>query len=273
MSVRRSVVRACLIVACNGVIGTASAGGPDYPVAVTPGIYVGIGGSLNLEYLSVNTAANYLDANSNPVETTANLKNKQIDGAPIAQVGYWGKIGEESLWGMVTEYKYLNYTLGNINGVNTIAFPNLSSLPGYGDLSVNISNEFMLLLYFGATYRSGFFYVGVGPVLFTLRDSIRNYNQISEGTNFVGMAGDETLWGGAAQVGYNYFFRPTWFLGVNYTYTISGSFTLQNNRSNWDYWYYDGDAAAITATNMHLTRQYNFTAQEFMCTLNKIFAV
>lgn len=260
----------------------ALAGGPDYPQQVTPGVYMGVGGTLNLEYMSVNTASSFFDTTTGAqIATTANIKDKQIDGAPMAQLGYWGMLGQRSLWGIVGEYKYLNYTFNTINGTNPIAFPNLASLPGYGDLSVNLQHEFMLLMYLGATYRSGYFYVGLGPVLFTLRDSIRNYVSLDQGNNFQGTNNSDTIWGGAAQLGYNYYFDPTWFIGFNYTYTVTGNYALNNNTKNWQYYYYAAQTDAqgttyvadIANADVNFNRNYSFTVQEFMFSLNKVFAV
>ncbi len=242
----------------SGAVATAFAGGPDMPSMVTPGIYLGLGGSWNTVDMSVNGSIYEIPTSGpqTPIETGHNLKDSQSRLAPMAQLGYWGMIDDTWLWGLVGEYKYLNYNLNTINGAGTV-FTEI-----YPYLAVNLQHEFMMLLYFGATFDKGYLYLGFGPVLYTLRDSAREYSTST--ASFIGFGGSDTIWGGAAQLGYNYYFNPTWFLGFNYTYTVSGNYSLSNNVAS---------VSASTTTNYAFNRDYGFTVQEVMFSINKVFEV
>lgn len=246
----------------SGAVATAFAGGPDMPSMVTPGIYLGLGGSWNTVDMSVNTAVNdVVGTTLTPVAASHNLKDSQSRLAPMAQLGYWGMIDDTWLWGLVGEYKYLNYNLNTINGAGSVV--GLDS----DFLAVNLQHEFMMLLYFGATFDKGYLYLGFGPVLYTLRDSGRIYETSAPHATTTTFAGSDTIWGGAAQLGYNYYFNPTWFLGFNYTYTVSGNYALNNNVV------VPAASTADTATTTAYNRDYGFTVQEVMFSINKVFEV
>lgn len=251
----------------SGAVMTAFAGGPDMPSMVTPGIYLGLGGSWNTVDMSLNTSTYELvEGVHNHLISPYNLKDSQSRLAPMAQLGYWGMVDDTWLWGLVAEYKYLNYNLNTINGRDFGYAPTTGD--NSADLAVNLQHEFMMLLYFGATFDKGYLYLGLGPVLFTLRDSVREYEAPNAGT-FQGFGSSDTIWGGAAQLGYNYYFNPTWFLGFNYTYTVTGDYALSNHVNHW----VTVAESTTTTSDFHSDRTYGFTVQEVMFSINKVFEV
>lgn len=267
MAMKKLLSQATVSLLVSGAVMTAFAGGPDMPSMVTPGVYMGLGGSWNTVDMSVNNSVLSGDA-LDTQSSVANLKDSQSRLAPMAQLGYWGMIDDMWLWGIVGEYKYLNYNLNTINGSPELSFPTGTAGDYYGSLAVNLQHEFMLLLYFGATYDKGYLYLGFGPVLYTLRDSVRQYNETLGNGTFASLGSSDTIWGGAAQLGYNYYFNPTWFLGFNYTYTVSGNYQLSNNNAEW----YPSSTATATE-NVQINRDYGFTVQEVMFSINKVFEV
>jgi hypothetical protein len=270
MAMKKLLSQATVSLLVSGAVMTAFAGGPDMPSMVTPGVYMGLGGSWNTVDMSVNTGINVAGESGvyDSAVSVGNLKDSQSRLAPMAQLGYWGMIDDMWLWGLVGEYKYLNYNLNTINGSSAFVFPTGSAENSYGNLAVNLQHEFMLLLYFGATYDKGYLYLGFGPVLFTLRDSVRQYNETLGNGTFASFGSSDTIWGGAAQLGYNYYFNPTWFLGFNYTYTVSGNYSLSNNATEWY-----ASPTATSTENLQFNRDYGFTVQEVMFSINKVFEV
>ena len=266
MAMKKLLSQATVSLLVSGAVMTAFAGGPDMPSMVTPGVYMGLGGSWNTVDMSVNTSV-LTGAELDTQSSVGNLKDSQSRLAPMAQLGYWGMIDDMWLWGIVGEYKYLNYNLNTINGIPEVAFPTASAGDSYGRLAVNLQHEFMLLLYFGATYDKGYLYLGFGPVLYTLRDSVRQYNDTLGAGTFASLGSSDTIWGGAAQLGYNYYFNPTWFLGFNYTYTVSGNYQLSNNNAEWY------TTTGTSSENVQINRDYGFTVQEVMFSINKVFEV
>jgi hypothetical protein len=259
MAMKKLLSQATVSLLVSGAVMTAFAGGPDMPSMVTPGVYMGLGGSWNTVDMTVNTTFNSTVEGTTNSYVLSNIKDSQSRLAPMAQLGYWGMIDDMWLWGLVGEYKYLNYNLNTINGTASVLNPGLASDVYSDALAVNLQHEFMLLLYFGATFDKGYLYLGFGPVLFTLRDSVRDYS--AEGT-FVSTGSSDTIWGGAAQLGYNYYFNPTWFLGFNYTYTVTGNYQLS-----------DSFTPGTDALEFGLNRDYGFTVQEVMFSINKVFEV
>jgi len=277
MTMKKLLSQVSVSLLVSGAVMTAFAGGPDMPTMVTPGLYMGLGGSWNTVDMTVDTNIQQVapDALATARQlSVANTKDSQSRLAPMGQLGYWGMIDDTWLWGLVGEYKYLNYNMNTASGNQGVVFPTTVSADtdAFGNLSVNLQHEFMILLYFGATYDKGYFYLGLGPVLFTLNDSVRHY--FGGGTTFVGapatfqsVSGSEVIWGGAAQLGYNYYFNPTWFLGFNYTYTVTGDYSLNNVGTAW----HNPGSSASADRDLSFNRSYSFTVQEVMFSINKVF--
>jgi len=80
----------------------------------------------------------------------------------------------------------------------------------------------------GRSCGKSFVYIGAGPALF------RTQNRINSATPYADIrhersapasfSSSQWVWGGARQVGVDYFLRPTWFLDVNYTLAMSASY-------------------------------------------------
>lgn len=136
-----------------------------------------------------------------------------------------------------------------------------------------------------------------------------NFQSVIKTPIFLATSGPQskstTIWGGAFQVGYNYYFLPTWFLNVNYTYTLTGTykFTVQaaNPTVTWfnnpiptaSQWATATASYSLTNGNYYLTsilntpsfnagnvfsfnnlsvsRKIQLQAQEFMFSINKVF--
>ncbi|OGO93995.1 MAG: hypothetical protein A3F10_00845 [Coxiella sp. RIFCSPHIGHO2_12_FULL_42_15] len=289
---KKLIAQAAVSLLVSGAVATAFAGGPDVPAPmVTPGLYLGLGGSWNTVDESTGTIIS-ASANNATAAATGNLGGTtgrtawdQYDAsqnrlAPMAQLGYWAPIDNEWLWGIVAQWKYLGYKTQNENTSrgqfldNATANPVIfATAPANVSSQTRVNNEVLLLVYFGAQYDKGYFYLGLGPALFTAYNAVYA-NGITTGLPPAGpntfspsVSTYETMWGGAAQLGYNYYFKPTWFLGFNYTYALSGTY---NFGSSADQAAFESGTAANLAT-LNFSRNVQITIQEVMFSINKVF--
>lgn len=240
------------------------------------GIYAGVGGSGSTidesfnSKLSIPTASAYDSYSASRTRLT-----------PLVQVGYWMPLSRGWLWGAVSQWKYLGYNTPNVNTSRGQYLPNASfSSQNFFGSMVNrdfssltrVNNEFLLLLYGGMQVNRGFAYLGLGPSAFTGCNRIYNSSvHIPNGTGntliSTSVTSCKTLWGGAIQAGYNYYFDPTWFLNFNYTYVQSGWFTFKNSINTALY----NGANTPSGPTLTLNRQVRLSTQEIMVSINKVF--
>jgi hypothetical protein len=123
--------------------------------------------------------------------------------------------GSSNLWGV----KFLSNYLG------LSAQDRLISNQSYKLASSNIDHELGVLAYIGRSFANGHVYLGGGPSLFGNKSNVYNAfgSEANQGTNdFFNPANSKLIWGGAAQLGMSYYFDPSWYLDLNYTYAITG---------------------------------------------------
>lgn len=265
---------ACLLL--NAIAVTAFAHSQEM---IKHGIYAGLGGSWNTIDETFNSTFLTSSHNSAWDHYAVNLNRL----APMVQVGYWAPICNPWLWGVEAQWKYLGYKTPNVNTSRGQYIQNasFSSINIFGDKVIRdftsqtkIDNEVLLLLYFGMQLQNGYAYLGLGPTLFTATNNIyvsSVHTAMDGGDNLSSNSvnSSKTMWGGAAQVGYNYYFASTCFLNLNYTYSKSGTYHF-NNTVN---------AATLNAagvpgpTTVNLNRKINFGIQEVMFSINKVFEI
>jgi len=300
---KKIVSKAALGLLVGGAVLSAFAGGPDVPPApmVTPGFYIGAGGSWNTidaeNTFSVNEtwkvavpAAGY---NVGDVVTGSSkvhyLHRNRL--APMFQAGYWAPIDSDWLWGLQANYKYLDHVdvvgLDQLGNVATVLAGTLSVVAGnstYRNMTAKfkLTHELLLLAYLGMQFNKGYVYLGAGPAAFWVTDSLSMHGIIGSGnangaaTGVISNTGEhkETLWGGAAQIGWNYYFKPTWFLGLSYTYAVSAkkSFTLFDGKAGDYNQNFDQIEDIKNKVNIKINADKCVTVQEVMFSLNKVFA-
>lgn len=277
------VSKAALGLLVGGAVLSAFAGGPDVPPApmVTPGLYIGLGGSWNT--VDVQNVVDGVETNIPGSPGVALSYHDHVDQqlnrlAPMGQIGYWSPIDSEWLWGLQANYKFINarfedYSLPNAGAV-------WSADPTNGAyLKTRLTHELFLMAYFGMQFNKGYFYLGGGPVMFRIAHKLGDPSTSvsnAAGTRFhlseTVFTNTDTVWGGGAQIGYNYYFKPDWFLGFSYTYVVTGDndilgFTTKNTNLS-------GLAAGLGGSADDTVRTNNSTTvQEVMFSINKVFAV
>lgn len=261
------------------------------------GFFVGVGASYN----SVNLTQKSWGKGVSNIQTTTANSNGVAEGTgapfhnmnnvlgPTFQAGYFKHItGTPNLWGIKFLYQYLDSTATNANlfipqiGQTTSAITGITS-PLYGYVNAEsvqptVKQDVALLLFAGHTIGKTSFYFGIGPALVNLNS--KNYYSIGY-ANFEGATVNVTglvsysspafwAWGGTAQLGATYFFTPSLFVDLSYTYTMTGNNTTKHqqafsNTSNL------GGTVYTTSGTLYTKDTLSVKSQAFMLTLNKVF--
>lgn len=291
---KKIIMQATVGLLVSGVITSAMAGGPEVAPAplVTPGLYFGAGAAFNdfatkRSYTLSETNSSFSPATRQNSLDVINLKNYKF--APEVQAGFWMPISTSWLLGLQASYKYLNFTTSTENPAQLLAASQLSNtLAGGLTSGINtyvlssFNNELLLLAYLGRQLHQGFAYAGAGAAMWSVHDFIGPVTPSGFAGGGIFGAQDwliayhkqtGTIWGGAFQVGYNYYLLPTWFLGFSYTFAMSGTLNLADPSTT---------EAAFTgfpvyATNAGYavsdTRKIQITTHELTATLSKVFAM
>ena len=164
--------------------------------------------------------------------------------APSFQGGYFQRFGASDwLWGAKLTYNYLGSTSTNTNSIipqfgSYTTIMNPTPVPFSGPAYVHaaktsLTQEFDFVPFLGRAIGQSYVYAGVGPTLSQTRSQLNGL----VGFAFVdggivdqsGVPQDfsKSSWlvGDAATIGATYFFTPTWFVDLNYTYAFTQGHT------------------------------------------------
>lgn len=263
------------------------------------GFFVGLGGSENSVSVDQNLYAsgvsnvylgNDLVAYGEAGGPATPFSQTESTFAPDGQLGYFQHFANSNwLWGMSFSYKYLGVTSEDDSVVvpQGGSFTNTGSAPAdttftgnvvIGSAQMSVNHEFTLLPFIGHSFHNGFVYFGAGPALFGTRSDIYNTTGYADinGThaNITGAAtnfgSSKWMFGGAAEVGMDYYFDPTWFLDFNYTFAITG----------WHTTYYSAPFASSTTSGgetyddtgtLYANTSQRVIAQAVTVSINKVF--
>lgn len=198
--------------------------------------------------------------------------------APVVQLGHQFAFCNDWAVGILAQWKYLNYKTPNENSSRGQILPNatFSSINIFGGdvhrdftSKTRLKNEVMLLGYFGKQVGDGYAYLGLGPILFTASNSVyvtsvHTPNGVGDHLISTSVTSHKVMWGGAAQVGYQYCLNENFFLNASYTYSQTASYRFKNTVN----------AAILNGadepgpTTLFLSRSLKFSAQEFMLSMN-----
>lgn len=201
--------------------------------------------------------------------------------APAIQLGYRFPFCNDWRAGLLAQWKYLNYKTPNVNSSRGQILPNasFSSINIFGpkierDFTsiTHLNNEVMLLGYLRKQILSGHAYLGLGPVFFTASNTlyvtaVHTPNGVGDHLLSTSVTRHKTLWGGAAQAGYQYCLSPYSFINISYTYLETGRHHFNNSANTAIL----NGASIPGATTLFLNRTIKFSAQEFILSLNLLF--
>lgn len=158
--------------------------------------------------------------------------------APSAQLGYFSRFNKSKwLWGAKYTYSYVNST-STSSEIHIPQYGSVGKTTFTGDAVVqsfeySVFSQMTLTPYFGISTKKAFFYLGGGPSLTQTEEKINNvvgYAFIGEkevnisGAPISFSAEDWTI-GYALTAGGTYFFNPSWFLDLSYTFCRTGTQT------------------------------------------------
>jgi outer membrane protein W len=201
--------------------------------------------------------------------------------APVIQLGHRFCLCDDWIIGILAQWKYLNYKTPNVNSSRGQILPNatFSSINIFGPdvkrdftSKTRLNNEVMLLGYLGKEVMKGYAYLGLGPAFFTASNSVyvssvHVPNGVGDHLISTSVTRHKTIWGGAAQAGYQYCLNPCSFINISYTYLQSGRYRFNNS----------ANAAILNGANnpgpttLFLKRALQFSVQEFTCSMNLVF--
>jgi len=199
--------------------------------------------------------------------------------APVVQLGHQFLLCNDWVIGILAQWKYLDYHTPNVNSSRGQILPNatFSSINIFGpnvmrDFTsiTRLNNEVMLLGCLGKQIMEGYAYLGLGPVFFTASNRIYVTSVHTGGGNHLvstSVKSHKTVWGGAAQAGYQYCLNSNYFINISYTYLQTGSSHFNNSVN----------AAILNgadnpgATTLFLSRAIKFSVQEFTFSMNLAF--
>ncbi len=167
------------------------------------GLFVGVGGG----YTSMN-------ANSSSVSVTGGTFNSfeaSTDGlAPFGQIGYWGHLDDNWMWGVKGFYKYTNAS-ANYN----LAIDNVDTV---------VSQEAGALVMAGMHWNKTLAYVGVGPVWMPVQSRINDF--LTNNGNPTAYNSQVGAWGAVLGLGVRYDINPNWFTDAEYSYAFTSNKTF-----------------------------------------------
>lgn len=201
--------------------------------------------------------------------------------APIVQLGHQFPLCNDWKLGLLAQWKYLNYQTANVNSSRGQILPNatFSSINIFGPdvhrdftSKTRLNNEVMLMGQFGKEMLGGYAYLGAGPAFFTATNSVyvssvHTPNGVGDHLISTSVTSDKTMWGGAAQVGYQYCLHTNSFISMSYTYLQSGRYHFNNS----------ANAAVLNgadnpgATTVFLSRAIKVSVQELIFSINLLF--
>lgn len=264
--------------------------GMEQSYCVYPGVFVGLGGSVNSVQLDqrnsgVATAEVFSDSTlvaSGDAGGAAPVYHATLNTlAPVAQAGFFRNFSSDWSWGSKFTYKYLGLTFTNPDVFSAQPSTLIPTGPDtFLGRTIAQSSQFtinhqMTLMYFlSHSFDRGRVYLGGGPVVFY---TVQRINQLTSYADVNGVHSDVTgtpvnltgsnwMWGGGAQIGANYYLGPSCFLDVSYDIVATGWYSKNFTAP------FTSDSGGFTETGtLNVTTSNRLTAQSFMLTFNTIF--
>jgi hypothetical protein len=214
--------------------------------------------------------------------------NTQSALTPMIQAGYFQHFsGNQWIRGGKFLYSYLD--IGSAKSQQQIPqaggfTENGTYTPFTGNYLVQsyqqtIHQQISVIPFIGRAFARSYLYAGVGPTTVQTETSIENITGFESAavitTTPTGIGLGEKysttqwLFGGAVILGGTYFVDPTWFLDLNYTYSMTGTTT-----SRWGGPWTDTDIARsyVTRTGTNTgTSSGSVNLQALVITINKVF--
>jgi hypothetical protein len=275
------VIKLLLVSGIMGLSSLAHAGegGAFSTQSMNPGgYYFGLGGSYNQTRVK-STTWSALDAVSGmpPTGYFSGAGSDKYGSTPVfspqIQAGYFQSFsGSNWLWGIELLYQYSKAGAKSRDStVNLINLPvNTTDAIGM-DIQTKVNSAFVLPAFIGHSFANSFVYLGAGPSLVRIHDTVYASSDGFSGY-YLGtlnsFADTHWRWGGSVQVGMAYSLNPLWFLKLDYTYTAIGRYDRNNFMA-----FSPGNNGGLNAGTVSFNTRQRLATQDVALTINKLFAV
>jgi hypothetical protein len=268
-----SLILASLI--ANGSVLTSYAGDLGSISGISSGFYAGIGGGWN----TIDERFNSTLFTSTFKGALDNYDTSRNRLSPTIQLGYWAPFNTKWLWGVAAQWEYLHYKTVNVNTTHGQSLPNatFSSINIFGpdvmrDFSsqTKADNVVNFLFYGGEQFSRSYVYFGIGPALFKAANKVFVSSvHVGGGDTLIStlVNANKTLFGGAAQVGYNYYINSSYFLNFSYTYSQSKTYNLTNSVNAALL----NGAISPDSVTVNINRTINLMDQHAMVSINRVW--
>ena len=265
--------------AFSGTLGTTSS-----PSNQT-GFFLGVGGGYNAVRSTVDTSG-ILSATAGmpPLGTFAgkmgSSSHTQRKFAPEVQAGYLQHINHSDwLWGFEFLYQYSrikhriqdhSWSAGaGLNLLNTTQ--DTADELRISAIQTRVRDEFALPIFIGHSFTNSFLYLGAGPSLFNTKYNM--YSSSDELSGYYigvidGFSNSKWVWGSTIQAGMAYYLNPSWFLKLNYAYSVTGKHKTKNAKL----FLAELNGGLNDGLVLFKTSQ-RITAQEIALSINKVFSL
>ncbi len=268
---------------------------PTASIVPDSSFFLGLGGSANWvnfgaqNVYAIGTSKVYTDGVLSAYGSAQGPTDISMNGAfafaPSFQGGYFQRLGtSDYLWGAKLSYNYLGTTSTNLNSIipqygSFTIIGNPTPVPFSGPAYVraaktSLVQEIDLVPFIGRTFDRSYVYAGAGP---TLSQTQTRLNGLVGLAVINGMLMDQSgapqdfsssswLIGGMAQVGVTYFFTPSWFIDLNYSYAVT-----ENHLSNFASPFTNPNGNSTSLGTLVGSSAWKAATQRVGLTLNRAF--
>lgn len=242
------------------------------------GYFFGLGGSYNQMRVKSNTwgimnATSGIPPNGIFSGTTNGHYDSMQTFSPQGQVGYFQNFkGSNWLWGIELLYQYSKAEAKAKGSTINLINPSANTTDEISmDIQTKVNSALVLPVFIGHSFTNSFIYLGVGPSLLRTQDTVYGSSDTHSGY-YIGtlekFSATHWRWGGAIQAGMAYYFNPSWFFKLNYTYAAIGKYNMNNSISFSP----EGNEGLNAGTVTFNTRQ-RLTTQDVAVSINKVFSL
>jgi len=200
------------------------------------GFWVGVGGGYISTIINGDTNITMVSATPSVAEFLLG-DNLATHFVPVVNAGYFYDMQNNWLLGVKGLYKYIGTKQFDQTWSGTFQNGTYQS----AGLSTNLTQDFSLLLTGGYTFGDWLVYGGAGPSLIDVSEKLNGDFLPANSFVFqpVNITHNKVIWGGAAQVGFEYMLPNRFMVDLSYSFLASGKQTIPTinfiteNRNNY----------------------------------------
>lgn len=227
------LLKALSVASLSVAAASVFAGGVEpAPMVDASGVFVGVGGGYNSMTVNQDGATYWDGTTLHDLSSADTVHSNTL--APFGQVGYWGHLDQNWMWGVKAFYKYLN-----------------TAASGGFSYQAAVNQEAAGQLMAGMYWHGVLPYIAAGavwlPTTVSYLDTTTGYENHHKG-----------LWGGIFSLGMRKDLNQDWFVDTAYSYAFSEKYAPDT---------------VTSGTVAHLNTNQRITVQSVDVSVNYKFAV